>query len=58
MTEHEHSNQFIANDLQIGSRDIYRCIQFARTFPQLIDMQISINMMNCRTSSKILLGNG
>jgi len=45
----EYGNFFIetlSKDLQIGTRDIYRCIQFARTFPTLKKLEETINSMN------------
>jgi N6-adenosine-specific RNA methylase IME4 len=45
----EYGDKFVENlakDLQIGTRDIYRCIQFARTFPTLDKLQETINSMN------------
>jgi len=38
----EYGDKFVetlAKDLQIGSRELYYCIQFARTYPQLEDLE-------------------
>ena len=42
----EYGNKFVENlakDLQVGSREVYRCIQFARSFPQLEDMYTKVS---------------
>lgn len=52
----EYGNMFIetlAKDLQISSRDLYRCIQFARTFPTLKLLEEHLNNMNSVTRDKI-----